>query len=36
VPFNAARESTLMLYFLLQMFYLGGVTQDAWRGLSVT
>ncbi len=35
-PFNAARESTLMLYFLLQMFYLGGVTQDAWRGLSVT
>jgi hypothetical protein len=34
-PFNAARESTLMMYFLLQMFYLSGVTRDAWRGLSV-
>jgi len=34
-PFNAVRESTLMMYFLLQMFYLSGVTRDAWRGLSV-
>lgn len=35
VPLNVARESTLMVYFLLQMFYLGGVTRDAWRGVSV-
>jgi len=36
VPFNAVRESTLMMYFLLHMLYHGGVAQDAWRGLSVT
>jgi hypothetical protein len=35
VPFNAVRESTLMMYFLLHMFYLSGVTREAWRGLSV-
>jgi radical SAM superfamily enzyme YgiQ (UPF0313 family) len=35
-PANAVRESALMLHFVMQMLYVGGVSRHAWRDAALS